>query len=94
LSLNFTVVEGGGGRDAVVFGNESGRERWPRRGFRVRIWRRISGRHWRSTDEEQKKAGFGGEAPADIITTNSRKAKVLTPEGIAADQLTGAQKQS
>ncbi|HEV8293084.1 MAG TPA: DUF3500 domain-containing protein, partial [Tepidisphaeraceae bacterium] len=66
----------------------------PRKGLRVLDQEEDLGRGLVQslTEEQRKTAILTGDAPAEIITGNSRKAKLLTPEGIGADQLTAAQK--
>jgi hypothetical protein len=44
-------------------------------------------------DEQRKVAILQAEAPREIITTNSRRVKPLSPDGVPASQMTAAQKQ-
>jgi hypothetical protein len=47
-----------------------------------------------SLNEDQKKVAIlQAEAPRDIITTNARRVKPLSPDGVPASQMTAAQKQ-
>ena len=96
LSLNFTIAEGKVVGTPSFFGtNPAEAKDGPRKGLRVLDQEEDLGRALvQSLTEEQKKTAIlAGEAPKEIITANSRKAKLLTPEGIAADQLTAPQKQ-
>jgi hypothetical protein len=45
------------------------------------------------TDEQRKVAILQTEAPREIVTTNSRRVKPLSPDGVPASQMTAAQKQ-
>src|SRR3954468_4100212 len=96
LSLNFTIAEGKIVGTPSFFGTNPAQVKdGPRKGLRVLDQEEDLGRALvQSLNDDQKKtAMLTGEAPKEIITANSRKAKLLTPEGIAADQLTAAQKQ-
>jgi hypothetical protein len=95
LSLNFTIAEGKIVGTPSFFGSNPGEVKdGPRKGLRVLDQEEDLGRGLvKSLSEDQRKTAIlPGDAPADIITANSRKAKVLTPEGIGADQLTAPQK--
>ncbi|RPH59204.1 MAG: DUF3500 domain-containing protein [Acidobacteria bacterium] len=47
-----------------------------------------------SLNEEQRKVAIlQNEAPNEIVTTNSRRVKPLSPDGVPASQMTAAQKQ-
>lgn len=95
LALNFTIAEGKVVGTPSFFGTNPGEVKdGPRKGLRVLDQEEDLGRALAlSLNDDQKKTGIlPGDAPGDIITGNSRKAKVLTPEGIGADQLTAPQK--
>ncbi|HEV8604602.1 MAG TPA: DUF3500 domain-containing protein, partial [Tepidisphaeraceae bacterium] len=97
LSLNFTIVEGKAVAASPNFfgSNPAEVKDGPRKGLRVLDQEEDLGRALaQSLSEEQKKTGIlTGDAPKDIITANSRKATLLTPEGIGARELSAAQKQ-
>jgi len=96
LSLNFTIAEGKVQGTPSFFGTNPGEVKdGPRKGLRVLDQEEDLGRGLvQSLNDDQKKTAIlAGEAPGDIITSNSRKAKLLTPEGISVDQLTAPQKQ-
>jgi len=96
LSLNFTIGEGKVVGTPSFFGtNPAEVKDGPRKGLRVLDQEEDLGRALvQSLNDDQKKTAIlTGETPKEIITGNSRKAKLLTPEGVAADQLTAAQKQ-
>jgi hypothetical protein len=45
------------------------------------------------SEEQRKVAVLQNEAPREIVTTNSRRVKPLSPDGVPASQMTAAQKQ-
>jgi hypothetical protein len=96
LALNFTVVEGKAVAASPSFygSNPAQVKDGPRKGLRVLDVEEDLGRALvQSLSDEQKKAAiFSNDAPKDIITGASRKAKLLEPAGIAAKDLTGPQK--
>jgi len=96
LSLNFTIAEGKAvtGTPSFLGSNPGEVKDGPRKGLRVLDQEEDLGRGLvQSLNDEQKKTAIlTGDAPAEIITGNSRKAKLLTPEGIGSDQMTAAQK--
>jgi hypothetical protein len=96
LSLNFTISEGKVVGTPSFFGtNPAEVKDGPRKGLRVLDQEEDLGRALVTSlnDDQKKTAMLSGDAPKEIITGNSRKAKLLTPEGISADQLTAPQKQ-
>jgi len=95
LSLNFTVAEGKVVGTPSFFGTNPAQVKdGPRKGLRVLDQEEDLGRALVQSlsDDQKKTAMLTGETPKEIITGNSRKARLLTPEGIAADQLTAPQK--
>ena len=97
LSLNFTIVNGRAAAGAPSFlGTNPGVVRdGPRKGLRVLAAEEDLGRQLaQSLDEEQKKSGvLPGEAPKEIITSNSRKAMLDNPGGLSVAKLNERQKQ-
>ena len=95
LSLNFMVVDG---KEISVtpsfLGSNPGEVRaGPRQGLRVLGAEEDLARQLvKSLNDEQKKAAiYTNTAPREIITGNDRKARALTPMGIAAVKLNKAQ---
>src|SRR5438045_2896807 len=95
LSLNFMVVDG---KEISVtpsfLGSNPGEVRaGPRQGLRVLGAEEDLARQLvKSLNNEQKKAAiYTNTAPREIITGNDRKARALTPMGIAAGKLNKAQ---
>jgi hypothetical protein len=96
LSLNFTISEGKVVGTPSFFGtNPAEVKDGPRKGLRVLDQEEDLGRALvQSLNDDQKKTAIlPGNAPEEIITKNSRKAMLLTPDGIGADQLSAPQKQ-
>lgn len=96
LSLNFTIVKGkavAGG--PIFFGTNPAEVRFgPRKGLRVLAVEEDLGRELiKSLDEKQRPVAIiNVKAPADIITGHDRKAHPGPPVGIAASDMTPAQK--
>lgn len=95
LSLNFTVVDGH--HVAVTpsfFGSNPAEVRQgPRKGLRVLGPEEDLGRKLvRSLNAEQRRVAiYTNKAPADIITSADRKARLLKPDGLALSKLNKSQ---
>ena len=96
LSLNFTIVNGkAAAAGPVFFGTNPAEVReGPRKGLRVLAVEDDLGRELvKSLDDQQRaKAIINVKAPNEIITGNSRKADPGPPVGLAAREMTPAQK--
>ncbi|MEK7675957.1 MAG: DUF3500 domain-containing protein [Verrucomicrobiota bacterium] len=95
LSLNFTVVNG---QHVSVtpsfFGSNPGEVRsGPRKGLRVLAAEEDLARQLvQSLSEEQKPVAiYTNTAPSDIITSADRKARLLSPDGLALGKMTKPQ---
>lgn len=95
LSLNFTLAEGQmvAATPAFYGSNPAEVRQGPRKGLRVLAGEEDRARDLlRSLDEKQLAAAvIGKEAPADILSTNSRKAEVGPPAGLPAARMTRKQ---
>jgi Protein of unknown function (DUF3500) len=97
LSLNF-VVRGGevlAATPAFYGSNPAEVRQGPRKGLRVLREEETLGRAFVKSlsPEQQKIAILDIPAPKEMITTNARKAQLLSPPGITADKLTPEQKE-
>ena len=97
LSLNFTVVEGQVGSVTPSFmGTNPGEVRiGTRTGLRTLAGEEIIARELAKslTPEQRAAVIYTNTAPADIITSADRKARVLEPKGLIASKLTATQQQ-
>jgi hypothetical protein len=97
LSQNFTITNGKVQGAPSFFGDNPAEVReGPRKGLRVLAHEEDFGRAFVQslTPEQKKTAILSGDAPADILTTNSRKAALKgQPSGISAAKLDAHQKE-
>ena len=97
ISLNFTVIKGELISNTPLFfgANPAEVRQGDRKGLRALAGEEDRARDLiQSLDEKQKvNALFDKTAPADIMTTNKRKADPLKPEGIGAGLLNTRQKE-
>src|SRR5256714_6039857 len=97
LSLNFSLQDDQVAAVTPLFfgANPAQIQSGPRKGLRVLGGEEDLARKLVSslTEEQRKAAIVTGETPRDIISGNSRKAKMLEPMGIAAAALTKPQQQ-
>jgi hypothetical protein len=97
LSQNFTITNGKVQGAPSFFGDNPAEVReGPRKGLRVLAHEEDLGRAFVQslTAEQKKTAILSGDAPADILTTNSRKAALKgQPSGISAAKLDAHQKE-
>ncbi len=95
LSLNFTVVNGQlvAGAPRFFGSNPAEVKSGPRQGLRVLAHEEDFARELAGllTPEQLKVALIDATAPKDIITSNSRRADPLKPEGLAASKMTKIQ---
>jgi hypothetical protein len=95
LSLNFTVIDGKviSGGPSFLGSNPGEVREGPRKGLRVLAAEEDLGRELvKSLDADQRKAAIiDAAAPKEIVTGNDRKAKELTPPGLASSKLTASQ---
>lgn len=91
LSLNFTIVDGEFISETPSFmGSNPGEVKdGPRKGLRVLAAEEDLGRALVQLldDEQRKTAIISADAPKEIITKNDRRAKPLTPDGLAFAQM-------
>ncbi len=95
VSMNITIVNGRAAGGPVFFGTNPAEVRQgPRAGLRVLAAEEDLGRELikSMTDDQRKVAIYTAQAPNDIVTSNSRKANPGAPVGIAAADMTAAQK--
>ena len=95
LSMNFTLADGRAVAAPVFMGTNPAEVRQgPRKGLRVLAVEEDLG--WeliKSLGEAQrKKATIDGKSPAEIITSNARKANPGAPVGVPGSEMTPAQK--
>jgi hypothetical protein len=97
LSQNFTITNGKVQGAPSFFGDNPAEVReGPRKGLRVLAHEEDFARAFVQslTPEQKKTAILNGDAPADILTTNSRKAALKgQPSGISAAKLDAHQKE-
>jgi hypothetical protein len=98
LSLNF-VVRGGevlAATPAFFGANPAEVRQGPRKGLRVLAEEETLGRAFvKSLTAEQKQIAIvTNVAPKEMITGNARKAQMLNPPGLAAEKMTGEQKEA
>jgi hypothetical protein len=95
LSLNFTISDGKAAAGPVFMGtNPAEVLDGPRKGLRVLGVEEDMGRELikSMTDEQRKKAIIDTKSPAEIITSNKRKAEPGPMVGVAFGEMTPAQK--
>jgi len=98
LSVNVAIIDGMAVAGAPTFfgTNPAKILSGPRKGERILDKEEDLGRQLVKmlTDEQRKAAVVAAKAPADIITGNQRKAKLLEPRGIAWADLTPPQREA